>query len=294
MSALGIRRPGIYMIPPHKYHSDPVIRPSLSHSVARILLDRSPMHAKAAHPRLNPDFEPTEQTGAMIQGTVLHKLILGRGDWVKVIDAPDYRTNAAKDARDSAIKRGITPILRDAYSDMEKAAKAIVSQLCDDPEAHTFFAPGRSEAIAIGRIGPVWLRSMLDRLPNQEGAPLWDIKSTDKSARPADWERSLTKTYATQAAFHRLVAGLALKRPVGEMRFIVFERKPPYALSIVACGDTLIEAAEAEIRRGIEIWTRCIIDGKWPGYGKGVHRIEAPLHMLARAEEAKLKWSATE
>lgn len=288
MRPLGLRKPGVYLIPPARYHADPVVRPSLNHSVLRLILDKSPLHARAEHPRLNPAHEAKDPTSAMIAGTVLHRLILGRGDEIAVIAADSYRTNAARELRDAALARGATPILADDYADLQTCADAVVAQLRDDPEAATFFAPGRSEAIAIWRTGPVWCRAMIDRLPNEAGAPIWDIKSTDKSARPADWERSLARQYATQAAFYRLGAGTALQRPVGEMRFIVFERSPPYALSIVACGDTLIEAAEAEIMKAIKTWAVCTLTGEWPGYGKGVHRVEAPVHTLMKQEEAKL------
>lgn len=288
MSALGLRRPGIFMLPSARYFADPVIRPSLNHSVLRLLLDKSPMHAKAAHPRLNPDLAAKEPSSAMLAGTVLHRLILGRGEAVQVIDADSYRKQDARDERDSAMARGVVPILRDAYEGLQRCAEAVRAQLRDDPEAASFFAPGRSEAIAICRIGPVWCRCMVDRLPDEEGAPLWDLKSTALSARPADWERSLATRHATQAAFYRLVTGLALKRPVGEMRFIVVERDPPFAVSIVSPGETMMEAAEAEVERGVKMWATCLLRDQWPGYGAGVHRIEAPVHMLLKMEEAKL------
>ena len=275
-------------IPAHEYHADCCPEPSLSHSVLRILLDRSAMHARAAHPRLSLDYVPLEPTPPMIDGTVLHRLILGKGGPISVIQADSYRTNAAKEARDAAFATGATPILADNFAELRICADAVLAQLRDDPDAASFFAPGKSEAIAICRIGPVWCRAMVDRLPDAEGAPLWDLKSTGQSARPEDWERALAKRYASQAAFYRLVTGQALKRPVGEMRFAVFETAPPYALSIVACGDSMIEAAEGEIMRGIKQWATCIVTDEWPGYGRGVHRIEAPWHMIQRAEEAQI------
>ncbi|WP_242401117.1 hypothetical protein [Acetobacter okinawensis] len=50
-----ITTPGIYDLPEAQYHADPCPTPSLSNSVARILLDESPMHAHFSHPRLNPE-----------------------------------------------------------------------------------------------------------------------------------------------------------------------------------------------------------------------------------------------
>ncbi len=280
---------GIYdNIPAREYHADCCPEPSLSHSIIRLLLDRSPLHAMTAHPRLNPNHKPTEPTEAMVNGSILHHLVLGKGERLHVIQADSYRTNAAKEARDAAIASGATPVLQDKFSELQTAASAIRSQLRDDPEAASFFAPGMSEAVAICRVGPIWCRSMIDRLPLAEGAPLWDLKTTGESANPTTWERALSKTHLTQAAFYRLTSSLAMQRPVGEMRFIVAEQKPPYAVAIVACGDTMIEPAEAEVRRAMETWARCTISGEWPGYGRGVHRIEAPVHMLAKLEENRL------
>lgn len=281
-----ISRPGIYMMDPRRYHADPVVRPSLSHSVARILLDRSPLHARHAHPRLTPDRAEQPPTQAMIAGSVLHRLILGRGDEVVVVPGDDYRRATARELRDDAIARGAVPILAPEFGRLRRCADAVLAQLHDEPEAASFFAPGRSEAVAIWRLGPVWCRAMIDRLPHAPGLPMWDLKSTALSARPEDWERTLARRYATQAAFYRLGAGLALRRPPGELRFIVFERDPPHAVSIVACGETMLEAAEAEVKRALRLWARCTLTGEWPGYAGGVHRIEAPVHMLLRAEAA--------
>jgi hypothetical protein len=280
---------GVYdNIPAWEYHADCCPEPSLSHSILRVLLERSPLHARTAHPRLNPDHTPAKPTDAMVSGSILHHLVLGKGERLHVIQADSYRTNAAKEARDAAIAAGATPVLQDDFAELQTAASAIRSQLREIPEAASFFAPGVSEAVAICRVGPIWCRSMIDRLPNAEGAPLWDLKTTGDSANPADWERALSRKHLTQAAFYRLTTSLALGRPVGEMRFIVAEQKPPFAVSIVACGDSMVEAAEAEVRRAMELWARCMVMDDWPGYGRGVHRIEAPVHMLARAEAAKL------
>ena len=43
---------GIHDIPPREYHADPCPAPSLSRSIAKLLVERSPAHAYAAHPRL--------------------------------------------------------------------------------------------------------------------------------------------------------------------------------------------------------------------------------------------------
>jgi hypothetical protein len=42
--------------------------------------------------------------------------------------------------------------------------------------------------------------------------------------------------------------GLALRRPPGALRFIAFERQPPHAVSLVACGETMQEVAVKRAR----------------------------------------------
>ncbi|GBR70939.1 hypothetical protein [Gluconobacter kanchanaburiensis] len=93
-----IEKPGIYDMPEAVYHSDPCLEPSLSNSIARVLLDQSPMHAHYAHPRLNLKREPFEVTAAMDFGTALHKLLLGKGAAIVEVKADAYRSAAAKEA----------------------------------------------------------------------------------------------------------------------------------------------------------------------------------------------------
>src|SRR5262245_50563917 len=67
--------PGIYDIPLAEYLADPCPAPSLSASIAHILLSQSPRHAWEAHPRLNPHYEP-EEAEAFDLGTAAHAYLL--------------------------------------------------------------------------------------------------------------------------------------------------------------------------------------------------------------------------
>src|SRR6185503_15222345 len=92
-----------------EYHNDPCETPSLSASIAKLLIDKSPMHAHAAHPRFGG--EKYESSAAQDAGTLIHRLLLGAGKDIETIDADDYRTNAAKAARDAAKAAGRIPVL---------------------------------------------------------------------------------------------------------------------------------------------------------------------------------------
>src|SRR5438132_1009339 len=84
-----------------EYFADPCEQPSLSVSIATELILRSPLHAWQIHPRLGGLRRPT--TEAMENGTLIHALLLGKGEnRIAVLDVKDFRTNAAKEARDAA------------------------------------------------------------------------------------------------------------------------------------------------------------------------------------------------
>ena len=97
-----INTPGIYEIPATEYHADPCPEPSLSASVARTLIDRSPLHAWMKHPKLGGQQE--EITGAQAVSGIGCSLRdpggrLGFG--IRFIDKDSFRTKAAReDQRD--------------------------------------------------------------------------------------------------------------------------------------------------------------------------------------------------
>jgi hypothetical protein len=80
-------KPGIYTdMTAADYHADPCPNPSLTQSVAKVLLQRSPLHAWHAHPRLNPDYQHDDATKFDI-GNIAHKMLLGRGKEIVVLEA---------------------------------------------------------------------------------------------------------------------------------------------------------------------------------------------------------------
>jgi hypothetical protein len=88
-----------------------------------VLLDKSPRHAALRHPRLNPSWEPYEDTKFNI-GNAAHKLLIGRGKELVIVEADDWRTKAAKEAREIAREEGKTPILRRKLDEVERMVQA--------------------------------------------------------------------------------------------------------------------------------------------------------------------------
>lgn len=278
-------------VPEAVYHRDPVVDPSLSSSVARIMIGRSALHARMAHPRLNPDYQELERKRdrALEIGTAAHKLMLGAGRSINVIDADDYKTKAAQAARADAYDAGNTPILRCDLEEARALVEAGRRQLADTDLAD-IFSDGDPELTMIWRETACWCRSRIDHLPRivREGGHVIvpDYKTTAGSAHPDDFARTIFEQgYDVQAAFYE--RGLRKLIPTirtVEFVFVVQEQEPPYALSIVGLDGMALELAGKKADLAIRMWSTCLATGKWPGYAPEISRIELPNWRAERTE----------
>src|SRR5690606_29585641 len=105
------------------YYADPCPEPSLSQSIAHVLLAKSPLHAWLQHPRLGG--KARAATKAMDEGSLVHALLLGQDDQIVEVDADSWRTNAAKEQRDAARAEGKIPVLAGELDDVRTAVNAI-------------------------------------------------------------------------------------------------------------------------------------------------------------------------
>src|SRR5262245_31717991 len=92
-----------------QYHADPCETPSLSHSVAHELINKSPLHSWMRHPRLGGQHK--KETKEMDRGSLVHALLLGAGKPIVIIKADDWRTKASQQDRDYAREQGHIPVL---------------------------------------------------------------------------------------------------------------------------------------------------------------------------------------
>jgi hypothetical protein len=282
---------GIYPnVPESVYHADPAPEPSLSSSIARMIVHRSPLHAWTAHPRLNPEWRPRTPRDAMDDGSALHKLILREGPDIVEIDAEDRRKNDTKAAIAAAREAGHIPILRPRLAELHRCAEAVLDQSRSHPDLAGLFGPGHAEATMIWQEGAAWCRARVDWLPEATGLPAIDLKSTGMSAAPAEWERRLITEYAIQCAFYE--RGLTKLRPSAgrdPMVFLVFEQEEPYAISTIAPAPSLLELAMADVEEAIARWQECLATGEWPGYPPYTAYVEAPGWALMRLEERGMR-----
>lgn len=283
-----IKEAGLYQdMPAELYHSDPCPSASLSNSLIRELLDKSPLHAAWQHPRLiNKTNRKT--TDAMTKGTLLHKLLLGAGSEIAIIDAEDYRGKAARENRDQALAENKTPVLARIYDEVCNCTEITKENIRNHPACQGFFDPGISEAVLAWQEQDIWCRAMLDRLPNDRNLPIFDLKSTELSASQVVWDKRLRDVYRTQGVFYdRGLEKLGMPRRE-PMRYIVVELNEPYALNVFCPSEELIELASSEVDRAIRIWSHCMKTNEWKGYPDCIIEVEPKPWMLDQVSDQEV------
>ena len=282
-----ISTPGIYDISAEAYHSDPCAVPSLSSSIAKKLVRQSPMHAHHHHPRLG-GAGGRKPSSNMIEGTVLHALLLGKGADIVPVYADDFKTKAAQVARDEALAAGKTPIIAHKFDAMQEAVLVIRRRIVEHEDARLLFEPGKPEQVMVWQEGDTWFRSMVDWKLDDVRQPLVDLKGTGLSGAPDDWQRRLIEEYAFQDAFyargHRALYGITPP----PMLFIVVEFEAPYGVSVLAPAPSLRQIANAEVERAILSWRHCVKADRWPGYMPKTFYVEAPIWAQRQHEEREI------
>lgn len=302
---------GIHRIDASTYHADPAPAPSLSSGIAKILLAQSPKHAWTAHPRLNPDYEPTESK-VFDFGRAAHRVVLGAGGGYAVYP-PEVlakngaaSTTAAKEWEAEARAAGLTPI-KAADEDRVLAMQAVVqSALMDMGIA---LDPARSELSVLAEIEGVWCRAMVDNAPVDPipgiGLALIDFK-TCEDANPEACVRAV-ENYGYDLQWRHYVE--TWKAATGEDRtflFIFQEKTPPFEVCVVKLlakpghSADWAETATDKMRAARATWRECLRTNVWPGYPRLIHEIGArPFHaqrwqdQAARIETARSYSPAT-
>ena len=273
---------GIHDIPAEQYHADPCATPSLSSSLARLMINRSPLHAWTASPRLNPDWESTDRKTFDI-GRAAHRAVLGKGgDYVAIPENLLASNGAAstKEAKafiEDARASGLTPLK--AVEVDQVGAMADIARVRLD-EMGLAITPDRAELTAIAQIDGVWCRAMVDFAPADQRLPLVDFK-TCEDASPEACRRSVESYgYDLQMAHYLAVWEAA----TGEKRSFLFvfqEKSPPHEIGVVRLlsspghsadwlEDGMQKAAFAR-----ETWGRCLAESQWPGYPGAIIEIGA-------------------
>jgi hypothetical protein len=270
--------PGIYFdVPDHAYHADPCERPSLSSTLARVLLSQSAKHAWDKSPRLNPNWQP-EIKDTFDFGRAAHALTLGRGAGYKVYP-PEVlakngavSTKAAKEWEAETRGAGLAPIKADD-EDRMLAMHSVMQEALT--EMGITLDPSRSEVTAIAEVDGVMCRARIDNAPADKRRPLVDFK-TCLDASPDACIRAVESYGLDFQAAHYLETWLHATGEKRRFLFLFQEKSPPYEVGAVELyakqgedADWMQDAYEktSEARRQ---WRTCLETGIFPGYPRRI------------------------
>jgi hypothetical protein len=273
------------------YHADQnKDMPTLSSSIANILLNRSPLHAWTAHPRLNPNWQPDDDSKYDV-GTVAHSMLLEGTASVDVCDFADWRTKDAREARDASRANGRTPLLAHQFEEVLGMCNAVADQLKAFDIDPVPLTGGKPEQTMVWQDAPTgaWCRARIDWLHDDLSA-IDDLKTTTRSAHPEAFAKNLYSYGCdVQAAFYlRGLKALHVDADRNtyldgvDWRWIVVETSPPYGLSVVQPGPAVLELADAKVDAALKLWAECLERDIWPGYPTRVATAELPAWEEAR------------
>lgn len=271
MTAVDTREGLLPGIPEADYHSDP----ALSQSGAKLLL-RSP--ALYRYRRDNP-----ERRDSFDFGHAAHAKVLGVGLEVVVVNADDWRTKAAREAKEAAHAEGRTPLLARDMAKVDAMAAAIEAHpgaraiLRRDGQAELSLwwdeqAADGSTVRCRGRVD--WLTA------TNSGDPIAvDYKST-VDASPAAFRKAVVNYgYDLQdAAYRRGLEAVTGDRP--GFVLIAQEKEPPYLVGLYTLTPDYHARGEREWLRAVDLYAVCSQRDEWPGYAPDVIELDPPAWAL--------------
>ena len=266
---LKITKPGVYRgVSEADYRADPCPTPSLTQSLCKILIERSPHHAWTECPRLNPHYEYDDDTKYDI-GNVAHRLILGRGKEIEVIAFPDWRKKKAQELREKAADEGRIAVLQHQFEQASDMVTSAWLQLRKHEDSNAFTA-GAGEVMIAWEEDGVWFRSLIDWL-HDDLRTVDDYKSTAMSVAPHLLGiRAEAAGWHVQAAF--IERGLDALDAAGAgrrlYRFIAQETDQPHALSVMHMNEYWLTMGRKKVEAGVGMWRAAIANNQWRDYGR--------------------------
>jgi hypothetical protein len=285
-----IDQPGIYSLPEKVYHADPVTMPSLSRSIAKLLIEASPAHAYCAHPRLGaaPSEDETDEvpTAKAVEqrdvGTAAHAAFLRGENVVARIPFDSYQSKVAKAARDEALAAGLVPLKQAKHDEMLRLVEAL-----ERYRARTgAFTKGKPEQTIVWQEGPTWCRCQVDWLEDDASAPLWDLKTTGSRASVDQWTRRCFEqgSHLQPIFYARGAAEVRDGECPSGFNFVVMEAFPPYAVRKFELSPVAHGVAAEQIDYAMKLWERCMAENSWPGYPDDTEWLDPPTWVLRQWE----------
>lgn len=256
-----------------EYHG----RQELSSTGARRLLE-SPARFRYMQDHGQP------HSDAFDLGSAVHAKVLGVGWGIEEMDFPDWRTKAARDARDAAREAGLIPMLSKDLEPVHAMTEAVLAH----PTARALFElPGGREVSVFSEVDGVPVRARFDALtdPTPQGRFGIDLKTTMGRASGDEFTRSVAKYgYDVQEA-HYLDTFEASEAESLNFVYVVVEKDPPHLVAVHRISELWRDMGRTKAKRAREIYARCVETGEWPGYPEDVQELAPPTWLVIEHEE---------
>lgn len=264
-----ITEPGLYTLNETAYHADrsltATLGRSLSVSGAKTLLTDP---ARFLYERENG--RPPKDV--FDEGTLAHELILrGCDDRIRIIDAYDWRSKAAQDAKKAAHAARLVPAHRGTLLMASKVAASvrrnalaagILSQ--GTPEQSMFWVDEETGITCRGRID--WARDNA----------LVDVKTAayGKATASAFAREAANFDYPMQAA-HYIDGYEVLTGRRVPFLFLVVEKEPPYMVRVFQLSEYDLESGRDRIREARRLFAEYESNG-YPDDSTDIHTLQLP------------------
>jgi hypothetical protein len=280
-----ITSPGIFRgFPEADYFADPCPLPSLTQSIAKVLIDQSALHARAEHPRfadLDEDEPDEKYVKAQAIGNAAHATLIGRGKTLAVGNYDNWMGKEAKAFKAEALAAGKTPILAKHANTallMVAAAKRQLSTIAAaEPAIMGAFTDGDGEVMVACEIDGIWLRSLIDWMVNPR--LLVDFKTTAMSVAPHVIPNLMADAgWPIQAAMQERILDVLDPEGAGRRKFffVAQENYKPYALTVHRLPEGTLTMGRKMVAKAEMMWREAMLIGRWDGYAPVVHAPEYP------------------
>lgn len=267
-------------VPFDVYLGDPADTPSMTNSDGKAILHSSPREVWENNRRLNKNWEPGKSDNKFELGSVFHEHIMLTGDPYVIVKANDWRTNAAKEARADALKRGKTPILKGHYDTVIAMAKSFAEQ-CKDISAGEgvslwdMIARAKREQTIIFKDQAVLCRARPD-LYDVETNTIIHVKTTAVDINPWNADRQAANMDWQFMLAHYEAAGAAVFGSLPRQLVVIAKVAPPHLVLPLEFGPATLSLGRKERTLALTKWRACVSTNTWPGFPSKVIKADIP------------------
>lgn len=244
-----IDEPGVFGgISNRDYHS----HPALGSTSLKTLATKTPAHYQwqRTHPK---------HSDAFTIGTAAHSLIL-EDDTTSIVhvDADNWLTKAAKEAKSAALADGKQPLLTKEWLQVVGMRDAVMAH----PVARELFTGHKAEESVFWSEDGLELKCRPDAWkPGQ----LVDLKTT-VNADPREFGKTAYNFGYHQSAAHYQDGVHAVTGELLPFTFVLVEKTAPYLVSVVTLDPEALASGRELNDRAKRIYRECTANNHWPGY----------------------------